>query len=75
LRQIIKLADNTLDWDWIVRLAVDGRNVLSIGQALRCAEDLVDARIPIQILFFLHCLFFQSKAVLLICGDPCSTER
>lgn len=50
LRQIIKMADNTLDWDWIVRLAVEGRNILSVGQALRCGEDLVDARIPVQVL-------------------------
>jgi len=46
IRQIVKIDNEKIDWDWIVNYSLKNSQRLAAGQAFRFAKDLVGADIP-----------------------------
>lgn len=50
IRQIVKVDNHEIDWDWIVDFTLKNSQRLAAGQALRFAKELVGADIPDAVL-------------------------
>jgi len=46
IRQIVKIDNDKIDWDWIVNCSLKSSQRLAAGQAFRFAKELVGADIP-----------------------------